>query len=124
MQDFRRQREQSVGLRHVAQNLRRHLGRRDADRCDQAGLFEHAVLEIARGVDWRTEQTLGAGQIDKCFVERERLDHRTEALEHAPHDARYFDVAIHATRHKDRMRAEFARLRCGHGRAQASPFHF
>src|SRR5580704_8750356 len=35
----------------------------------------------ARDLQWRAEQPFTAGEIEKRFIERERLDYRTESVE-------------------------------------------
>ena len=116
---LRAEAQQAVRFRQVAQDLRDHLGRREADRHDQAGLIEHPAPERARHVNRRAEQLLCAGQIDKGFVERQRLDDRTETFENLADFARDLDIAAHPAADKDSIGTELAGLRSRHRGAHA-----
>src|SRR5262249_10176699 len=69
-QVLRSQHQQTVGLGHVAENLRDHLGARYADRYYQAGFVEHAAPQLRRRVLSGSEQPLGACQVDESLIER------------------------------------------------------
>src|SRR6266851_6776584 len=114
MQVLRPDTQQTVGLRHVAQDFRRHLDRRDADRHHQAGLLEHRAPERSRHFERRAEQASGPGQIEKSLVQRERFHDRAKALEHFAYRPRDFAITRHPAVHEDGLGTELMRLRRRH----------
>src|SRR5215469_11153420 len=110
-QMLRAQQQQAVRLRHVAQDFRRHLGRRDPHRNDEAGFIADAPAKRDRDLMRRAEQSVSAGQIDKRLIKRERFNDRAETLEDAANLARDFEITAHAAGNENSVRTKLARLR-------------
>ena len=103
-------REQPVGLRDAARDLREELRACDADGDRQADLARarsrRSVRAISSGVP---DAALHPAHVEERLVDREPLDERRGVVEHAEHRLARLAVRREPRRHDDRLRAQLPR---------------
>src|SRR5690606_30384326 len=85
----------------------------------EAGAFEHGSFDAPPNLKGRSEQGHGSGDVQKGFVEGERLDGVGELRKHpmyVPTDAR---VLLHVASHEDPLGTELPSTEARHGRINA-----
>ena len=96
----------AVGLGLVRRHLGDDLRRRDADRYRQAELVFDALADQRRGLGWRADQRLAAGDVDVRLVEAAGLHERAVAVEDGMKQARDAHVLGVIAAQVDGMRGE------------------
>ena len=98
--------EESVGLVVVGSHFGEELVIRDACRGDKVEFGTDALLDFAGNVGGEFDARLVVGDVEKCLVERDRLDKIGVGVEDFVDLGRDLFVDLHATRHKDEVGAE------------------
>ncbi len=115
----RRHLEQAVGLGRIARDLRDHLHRPDPDRHREPGLRAHPRAQALPHVGGRTEQALGAREVEERLVEREAFDRGREVAEYLEDGPGLARVLLHVSAQEDEVRAQAPRLVARHRRVHA-----
>ena len=110
----------SPGFVEVGGDLGEELVVGQADGAGQAKLILHPLGQAGQhhggGV---AVQTFGAGQVQKCLVQREGFDGGGQVFHHRADGPACLDIGGETGLHHDRLGAEFQGLEHRHGRADA-----
>ncbi len=115
----RRHDEHAFGLGHAARHLREELRPRYADGDRQADAFEHGIPQPDGDLGRRARDPLEAANVEERLVDREALDERRRVVEDLVHRLACLRVGRHSRPDDDRVRAQAARPRSAHRRADA-----
>ena len=99
--------DEAVGLVEVAGDLRDELDRRHADRGGQIQFLSDRGFDLTSDVGGVAEQLDGAADVEKRFVDRQRLDDGGEAVKDLADLTTDGDVVVHAGPDEHGVGAEF-----------------
>ncbi len=116
--------QQAARLGQVGGHLGHHAALRHADGAWQLRFLPDGALDFLRRRPGSSVQTLGAGQVEVGFVNRDHVNHRGEALEDSAHALRPLLVQLVVAGKEDGVRAEFLRRARGHGGVDAEGARF
>ena len=97
--------QETVRFREIARQLGHHLGSRHPDRCREPDVSAHPSANRDGDLRARTVEASGTGDVEERFVERDRLDHRRERVEHGHDLGAGFVISVEARSQEHAVRA-------------------
>ena len=115
---------ETIGFAIVGSDFGEEFVVRDSSRGNEVEFRANTLFDFAGNVDGEFDARLVVGDVEKRFIERDRLDKVGVGVEDFVDLGRDLLVDLHSTRHEDEVGTEALRLGRRHGRADTETARF